>query len=411
MKKTLILLAALLVVAVVIVAIVSGSSPKAELPEAAETVEPSPAPADPAAEAGEETAEEIPAAAGVDYEALYALHAPDEVVMTVDGKDVTWQDYCYVYSSQAIDMEQQFQMYQNYGYAMGWDSQADEEGHSYAELLPDMVEDFLAQLGAIEKMAEDNDIRLSDEEEAALQELHESNFATFCGEGATEEDFYAFLDSIHLSPELYWRMNRANSLYQAGFNSLYGENGEKLEEQEALAQLEKDGIISADHILISTIDLATREALDEATVAEKAALAQQIAEELRGIEDPEERAARFAELKEQHNEDPGSAAGYVFGPGVMVEEFYNGALALEPGEISEPVQSAYGYHIILRRDVDLDTELTGSQGYTGRTNAAWTLYSAKLDAILEQVTESVRYAQGFQAPAVLDFYTKPEATE
>ena len=404
MKKTLILLAVLLVAAVVIVAIVGGGTPKTEVPE---IVEPSLAPEVTVAPAEGD----IQPVAGVDYEAIYASHEPDEIVMSIDGKDVTWKDYCYVLVSRAVDLEQQFQMYQYYGYAMGWESQADEEGHSYAELLPGMVEDFLTQMVTIEKMAEANGVTLSQEEEAALQEMHEGNIASFCGEGATEEDFDAFLDSIHLDKALYERMNRVNALYQAGFKSIYGENAEKLDEQEARAQLEKDGIVSADHILLATIDLNTREALDEATVAEKLALAQQIAEELRAIEDPEERAARFAELKEEHNEDPGSAAGYVFGPGVMAQEFYDGTLALEPGEVSEPVLSSYGYHIILRRDVDLDTELTGGQGYTGRTNSAWMIYSAKLDAILEQVSESLRYADGFQVPAILDYYTKPEVTE
>ena len=29
----------------------------------------------------------------VDYDAIFALHQPEEVVMTIDGRDVTWQDY------------------------------------------------------------------------------------------------------------------------------------------------------------------------------------------------------------------------------------------------------------------------------------------------------------------------------
>ena len=48
----------------------------------------------------------------------------------------------------------------------------------------------------------------------------------------------------------------------------------------------------------------------------------------------------------------GGTDGYTFGPGEMVDEFYEGTKALGEGEISQPVQSQYGYHIILRLSAD-----------------------------------------------------------
>jgi len=60
--------------------------------------------------------------------------------------------------------------------------------------------------------------------------------------------------------------------------------------------------------------------------------------------------ADFAELAKDNSQDPGSAAnGGSLGevePGVMVAEFEQAAFALTEGEISEPVQSQFGYHII-----------------------------------------------------------------
>lgn len=59
----------------------------------------------------------------------------------------------------------------------------------------------------------------------------------------------------------------------------------------------------------------------------------------------------FDKLMEAHSEDPGSKAypqGYLFTEGQMVTEFYEGALALKAGEISNLVESTYGYHIILK---------------------------------------------------------------
>ncbi len=57
----------------------------------------------------------------------------------------------------------------------------------------------------------------------------------------------------------------------------------------------------------------------------------------------------FDKLMAEYSQDPGSKTypeGYLFKEGDMVTEFYEGALALEAGEISEIVESPYGYHII-----------------------------------------------------------------
>ncbi|MEH7126094.1 peptidylprolyl isomerase [Bacillus sp. JJ1503] len=60
--------------------------------------------------------------------------------------------------------------------------------------------------------------------------------------------------------------------------------------------------------------------------------------------------AKFEDLVKEYSKDPGSAAnggdlGW-FGPGRMVPEFENAAYALKVNEISAPVQSQHGYHII-----------------------------------------------------------------
>lgn len=61
--------------------------------------------------------------------------------------------------------------------------------------------------------------------------------------------------------------------------------------------------------------------------------------------------AQFDPLLTIYGEDPGMTAhpgGYLFGPGEMVTEFEGGTKALQPGQISAPIQSSYGWHIILR---------------------------------------------------------------
>lgn len=60
--------------------------------------------------------------------------------------------------------------------------------------------------------------------------------------------------------------------------------------------------------------------------------------------------ADFAELAKQYSQDPGSAPeggdlGF-FGRGQMVKPFDSAAFALRPGQISEPVESPFGIHVI-----------------------------------------------------------------
>lgn len=59
----------------------------------------------------------------------------------------------------------------------------------------------------------------------------------------------------------------------------------------------------------------------------------------------------FASLAQQHSTCPSSRNGGdlgEFGPGQMVQPFEQAVLALPVGWISEPVQTRFGYHIILR---------------------------------------------------------------
>lgn len=65
--------------------------------------------------------------------------------------------------------------------------------------------------------------------------------------------------------------------------------------------------------------------------------------------------AAFNELATKHSEDPGSAAqggdlGF-FGLDVMDKAFEKATFALKPGDVSEPVRSSFGYHLIKLEEV------------------------------------------------------------
>ncbi len=63
--------------------------------------------------------------------------------------------------------------------------------------------------------------------------------------------------------------------------------------------------------------------------------------------------ADFAKMAREKSTGPsgpnGGDLGW-FGAGRMVPEFENGVLALEPGEVSDPVQTQFGWHVILLKE-------------------------------------------------------------
>ena len=338
----------------------------------------------------------------LDYEALYALHDPAEVVMIVDGKDITWGEYfSWLYMS-AMQTEQYFVSMGNYGVPLKWSDAVGEDGSTYADAAIAGGENTLRQLMTILGYAESQGVVASQETLDAIQAQRDSDKKATVGEEGTEEDFAAYLHSLYRSEEAYQRATTANYLNLQNYTETYGAAAEKVSEEQALSYLKEQGYLRANHILLSTMDLQTGEALDEATVAEKEALAQKLVTELQAIQDPEELVERFRELKEEYCEDSGKTAypdGYVFLPGEMLTEFEDGVTALADYGLSQPVKTSYGYHIILRLPLSADAVVsydnTGA-AVTGRSLFASYDYAAGLDAYLENL--SVEYVDGFQAP-------------
>ena len=89
----------------------------------------------------------------------------------------------------------------------------------------------------------------------------------------------------------------------------------------------KDGKIKASHILVSKL---TR--------------AQEIYDELK-------QGGNFQKLAQDNSECSSKRKGGnlgEFGKGEMVQEFWNACVNLKIGEISQPVKTKFGYHIIKR---------------------------------------------------------------
>ena len=171
-----------------------------------------------------------------------------------------------------------------------------------------------------------------------------------------------------LTKDLLTYLNESSDLNTQLQELYFGENsGSYPTDAEVQAYLDEQGIYRAKHILLATIDLNTREPLDEETIARKRADADDMLAQLRAAEDP---IALFDQLMKEHSEDTGLAAnpdGYITSKGEMVAPFEEAALALNSGEISDVVESDFGYHIILR--LPIDPEGYRSQVVTQRMQA------------------------------------------
>ena len=131
-----------------------------------------------------------------------------------------------------------------------------------------------------------------------------------------------------------------------------------------------DYVYQVKHILVMTKD-ASGAALEGDALAEKTALANDILAQLQACATQEELEALFDELMNEYSEDGRDENGelyypdgYTTVPGEMVQEFEDASLALEIGGLSGLVESTYGYHIILRGEVeDIESYTDGYKTY------------------------------------------------
>ena len=194
-------------------------------------------------------------------------------------------------------------------------------------------------------------VTLTDEQRAAI----ESDEQSFIEQYGSEEAFDEELAKLGLRRETYERITATNYLYQ-NLYKLYLTEGSALyaSDEDLAAYAAAQNYITADHILLTTVDTATGKALSDEAIAEKKALAEELAEKLKNYTG-DDLASYFAELADEYSEDPGRASyptGYTFTTGSMVQEFEDAAYALDEGAVSDIVESSFGYHILLRLPLD-----------------------------------------------------------
>lgn len=174
------------------------------------------------------------------------------------------------------------------------------------------IGDQALQLLMIEKTL-DSKYDVTDEQVQAALEADKAEYG---------ENFESFIAQQGYNEESYTKYLKLNLLQEEALI----ENVEASEEEIQAKYDAQSMEINARHILVE----------DEATAIE--------------VKEKLEAGGDFAELAKEYSTEPqaqtsGGDLGW-FGKGQMVPEFEEAAFALEPGVISDPVQTSFGFHII-----------------------------------------------------------------
>ena len=190
--------------------------------------------------------------------------------------------------------------------------------------------------------AREMNIYLDAEDKKKVEEQRDLTIANLGG----EENYKQILADNKIDDNTFLKIIGDQIIMEKLYNKIAGQVNEdnisEKELQEYYVKNKEDFLrVQAKHILLSTMDNfgypATEE--EEEKVKKKA---EDIYKRIKKGED-------FDKLMNEFGEDPGvqsNPGGYTFAKGQMVKEFEDTAFSLKQGEVSKPVKTVYGYHII-----------------------------------------------------------------
>lgn len=296
----------------------------------------------------------------VDRALQYSGLPKDTVVMTVDGVDVTAEAYIFW----IIDFANAYYYY----YDDFWNEPMGDA--TMVEYALEQADYSSILYAVIEAKAAENGIELTDEQIADIELQEEEIIATL-----EEQGSYTFQDVIDLqgvSEEGFRRINSIYYYYTALTEQETAAGGAaEYTEQAVIDYAEYYGMYSVKHILFSaytTDEEGTSVERTDEEMAEQLALAEECYDMLMASDNLyDDFVAYMTEYSEDARyygtDELAYPDGYVAYSGEMVTEFEEASYALEVGELSEPILSEYGYHLILREEDDMtaiaETDVTG----------------------------------------------------
>lgn len=220
-----------------------------------------------------------------------------------------------------------------------WNKQ-DNSGKSYAQIVKEAAFNQVVLVDVKASKAEEMGIGLSDTEKQQMT----SGISQMKAQYPSEEEFIKMLNENYFKDEQAYLDFFIKYQTAMKFDSEYQQDSSKfLDDETALTAYVNDETASVKHILIKTVD-DSNQPLPEEQIAAARAKAEEALGRAKAGED-------FDALIDEYNQDPGqmqNKAGYAFGKGEMMPEFETASFALGINQISDLVETDYGYHIIKR---------------------------------------------------------------
>ena len=319
-------------------------------------------------------------------------YGQDLTVCTVDGEKVSWPMFFYL-----LYDELQTVLYYTGALPEDYGQQVTED-MTMGDYLKQSAFTKAKYYSVAHAKAAEEGASLSEEQEAELQAYWDKMVEDYGGEEAVEQA----LEDSFLTRDLFLYLMRCSQELGALMEKTYGSQGENLSEEDVLAWAADGEYMRVKHVLYQFYG-DDGQPLDEAGKEEQRKRAEAALAELQAlVGDDEALEARFDEIMKAESDDPGLERfprGYVFTPGTMVTEYEDAAKALKEYGLSELVETAYGYHILLRLPLETDGLSMDQDANTGeyltlRQSAANDRFARDLAAWIEAA--EVEWTPGFE---------------
>jgi len=275
----------------------------------------------------------------IDFDKAIASFPPETIMIKAGDHTLTWAEMYFFLFRSVVNFIQTFQS------SFDW-SEGLDDGTTLADLAMKLSTEEALTFIIYAYGAKALDITISDDDLEMLNADIDSMVASY----DSLEDFERALRDNNGFYNFDTFVQLLTTEFAVGLmiTELYGDDAGSFPDEGVADYVIRNEYMLAKHILrLKTAD-------DSDTPLKET---EEILKQLKSRADDEDFLDFFNEMMLESSEDPGSEAfpqGYLFQPFEMVEPFSVAAASLEYGELSDIVETEYGFHIILRLPVDYD---------------------------------------------------------